>query len=78
MKIRIDIARLVLHDQSLTRRERARLGNDINRELTRLVGGGVTAHRRRPSAVATQIATAIAAQLPPQPPTVTGAPRRAP
>ena len=67
MKIRLDIASLVLHDPSMSRRERMALREDIGRELSRLTrhGAADTALGRcPPSPVATQIAAAVAAQLP--------------
>jgi hypothetical protein len=69
MKVRVDIRRLVV-DRSMSRRERTALGADIERELGRLLAGGVgsgngLSGRSRPS-VAAQVAAAVAARLPTQ------------
>lgn len=70
MKVRIDIKRMVLPERSMSRRERMALGEEIGRELSRLLQHGAPAAdapRRRPApSVATQIAAAIAPQLPQQ------------
>jgi hypothetical protein len=69
MKVRVDIRRLVL-DGSMSRRERMALGEEIGRELTRLLAGGARSDNgfRGPpgSPVAAQIAAAVAARLPTQ------------
>jgi hypothetical protein len=75
MKVRVDIARLVILDQSMSRRARMNLREDIGRELSHLM-----AHRTDPAppsrrsapSVATQIAQAVVAQLPPAGPKRTG------
>lgn len=69
MKVRLEIDRLVLHEQSVSRRERIALGEQIGREVSRLLQHGATANadRRSLPPVATQIAAAITAALPPPP-----------
>jgi hypothetical protein len=71
MKVRVDVKRMVLPAQSMSRHERMALGEDIGRELSHLLQRGAPAaddpRRRSVPSVATQIAAAIAAQLPPQP-----------
>jgi hypothetical protein len=71
MKVRVDIKRMALPAQSMPRRERMALGEDIGRELSRLLqhGAAMADHRHRQAAptVAAQIAAAVAAQLAQQP-----------
>lgn len=71
MRVRVDVKHMVLPAQSTSRRERMAVGEDIGRELSRLLQhGAITAdgpRQRSVPSVATQIAAAIAAQLPPQP-----------
>jgi hypothetical protein len=70
MKVRVDVRRMVLPGQSMPRRERMALGEEIGRELSRLLQYDAPAadDRRRRSAptVAAQIAAAVVAQLPKQ------------
>lgn len=66
MKVRMDIKRLVVHDRSLSRRQRINLSDDIGRELSALVQHRAGPDsRRRVSSPAQQIAAAVFAQLPP-------------
>jgi hypothetical protein len=72
MRVRVDVKHMVLPAQSMSRRERMALGEDIGRELSRLLQHGATTadgpRQRSVPSVVTQIAAAIAAaQLPPQP-----------
>ncbi len=69
MKVRVGVKRMLLPEHFMSRRERMALGEDIGRELARLLQQTVAddTHRRPVPSIATQVATAIAAQLPPQP-----------
>jgi hypothetical protein len=69
MKIRLNIHRMVMPDGSMSRRERTALGTHMGRELGRLLEQGATAtgdpQRHSAPSIATDIAAAIAAHLPP-------------
>lgn len=71
MKVRVNINRMVLPERSMSRRERMALGEEIGRELSRLLQHGPPAADAPPRgtvpSIATQIAAAIAPQLPQQP-----------
>jgi hypothetical protein len=78
MKIRVNIDRLVLHDQSMSRRDRLQLHEQIRLELNRRLDPRHAAAPRRRHAgspVAVNIASAIVAQLSPQLPHGPGQPR---
>ncbi len=69
MKVRLDTDRLILHEQSMSRRERIAVSEEISREVSRLLQHGATADadRRSLPPVTTQIAAAITAASPPPP-----------
>ena len=73
MKIRVDIGRLLFHDQSLSRAQRLRLQDDIGREIARRLAGDQSTprgdHRPVVPSVPAQIAAAVVAQLPTPPAT---------
>ena len=78
MKIRVNIDRLVLHDQAMSRRDRLELNEQIRHELNRRLDprrAAVSRRRHAGSPVAGNIASAIVAQLSPQLPRGTGQPR---
>ena len=71
MRIRVNIDRLVLHDQPMSRRERLELNEQIRLELNRRLDPRRAAaptrrHQRASSPVAGNIASAIVAQLSPR------------
>jgi hypothetical protein len=70
MRVRIDVGRIVLPAQYGSRRERMALSENIGRELNRQLQPDATAaddrRQRSTPLVASQIAAAIAARLPPQ------------
>ena len=71
MKIRVNIDRLVLHDQTMSRRDRLELHEQIRLELNRRLDPRRAAvpasrHQRASSPVAGNIASAIVAQLSPR------------
>jgi hypothetical protein len=77
MKVRINIDRLVLHSDAMSRRERAALHEQIEREVNRLLdprGSGPAPQARSGprGSIADQIAAAINTQLSPQLPPRTG------